>query len=192
MTTSTPDLPPWPAISLADAHGRPTAPGSRFEVEEVVIRGQPTRCWKHAPRTMRDVLGIARAHGVRDFLVYEDERATFEAFFRAVSAIAHVLKGLGVEKGDRVALIMRNVPEWPAIFYGAGVIGEIVTPMNAWWTGAELEYGLADSGAKIAFMDDERLARARGHLINCPVLERVFVSRARACPTSHLFRVSKT
>ena len=52
----------------------------------------------------------------------------------------------GVGKGDRVAVIMRNLPEWPVAFFAAASLGAIVTPLNAWWTGPELEYGLADSG----------------------------------------------
>jgi steroid-24-oyl-CoA synthetase len=91
--------------------------------------------------------------------------------------VAHELQELDVQKGDRVALVMRNVPEWPAIFYGAGIIGAIVTPLNAWWTGPELEYGLVDSGAKIVFADAERLGRIAEHLQNCPEVKRVYVSR---------------
>ena len=82
-----------------------------------------------------------------------------------------------MKKGDRVALIMRNLPEWPVAFYGAAILGAIVTPLNAWWTGPELEYGLVDSGAKVAIVDAERLERIAEHFVNCPALERVYVSR---------------
>jgi long-chain acyl-CoA synthetase len=164
-------------MSLAEAHARLTAAGSRFEMEEVVIRGVPTRCWKHAPPTLRDVLVTGRLYGARDFLVYEDERVSFESFWRASCAIARALKSNGVKKGDRVAIVMRNLPEWAAAFYGAAVIGAIVTPLNAWWTGSELEYGLVDSGAKIAFADSERLERITERLVLCPALERLYVSR---------------
>src|SRR5579871_3339355 len=169
--------PAWPAVSLGDAHARLTAPGSRFEMEDVVIGGVPTRCWKHAPRTLRDVLATGRLYGQRDFLVYEEERVDFEAFWRAASAVAHELKAFGVEKGDRVAIVMRNLPEWAATFYGAATIGAIVTPLNAWWTGSEIEYGLADSGARVCFVDSERLERIAESLGNCAALERVYVSR---------------
>jgi len=164
-------------MSLAEAHARLTAPGSRFAVEEVVIGGVPTRCWKHAPQTLRDVLATGRLYSDRDFLVYEGERVNFESFWRASCAIAWTLKSNGVKKGDRVAIVMRNLPEWAAAFYGAAVIGAIVTPLNAWWTGSELEYGLVDSGAKLAFADSERLERLTEHFANCPALERVYVSR---------------
>jgi long-chain acyl-CoA synthetase len=177
--TSHPPAPatPWPAISLAEAHARLTAPGAPFETEVRTIRGVPTTVWKNAPPTLRDLLLQARAHGSKTFVVYEDERVHFEGFARAAIAIAHALVRDGVRKGDRVAVAMRNLPEWPAAFYGAVLAGAIVTPLNAWWTGAELEYGLADSGTKVAIVDNERLDRILEHLPACPELGRIYVCR---------------
>lgn len=168
----------WPAMSLAEAHARLTAPGQRFEMEEVAIRGVPTRVWKNLPPTLREVLAFSRIYGQREFIVYENERVTFEAFYRATIALACELQRQGVKKGDRVALIMRNLPEWPVVFYAGAIIGAIMTPLNAWWTGAELEYGLVDSGSEFAFTDAERLERIAEHFVNCPDLKRVFVSRS--------------
>jgi long-chain acyl-CoA synthetase len=167
----------WPAMSVADAHKLLTAPGAPFEMDEAVIRGIRTRVWKNAPPTIRDLVALGRAHGDKTFLVYEDDRATFESFTRAALAVAAELTKQGVKKGDRVALIMRNLPEWPAVFFGATIVGAIVTPLNAWWTGPELEYGLVDSGSKVAFVDAERLERIAEHLVNCPALKTVYVSR---------------
>jgi long-chain acyl-CoA synthetase len=167
----------WPVMSIAEAHHELTKPGARFEIAEAVIRGVPTRIWKNAPPTLRDVFLNARRFD-REFLVYEDDRATFEAFARATITLAHRLQAGGVKKGDRVAVIMRNLPEWPVAFFAGVLIGAIVTPLNAWWTGPELQYGLADSGTKVAIVDDERLERIAPHLDECPELKRVFVSRA--------------
>ena len=66
---------------------------------------------------------------------------------------------------------MRNLPEWSVAFWAAALAGAIVTPLNAWWTGPELEYGLADSGTTIAIVDAERWERLREHVDNCPRLE---------------------
>ncbi|WP_374654993.1 class I adenylate-forming enzyme family protein [Phenylobacterium sp.] len=167
----------WPAMSIAQAHALITQPGSPAEVETVDIRGVPTKVWKNLPPSLRAVVEASRAHGQRDFLVYEDERVTFEAFYRAVSAFARRLQEDGVGKGDRVAVIMRNLPEWVVSFYAASSLGAIVTPLNAWWTGPELEYGLTDSGTKVAIMDAERYQRMVEHFPNCPDLSRVYVSR---------------
>ncbi len=168
---------PWPVMSIAQAHALLTAPGSPLEMDEAVVHGVKTRVWKNLPPTVREVLQVSRMYGARDFLVYEDDRVTFEAFFRAAIAVAHELKSHGVRKGTRVAIIMRNLPEWAAAFYGAAILGAIVTPLNAWWTGPELEYGLVDSGADVAFVDAERLERIAEHFVNCPDLKRVYVSR---------------
>ncbi len=168
----------WPAVSIAQAHAMLTAPGSLYEMEELIIRGVKTRAWKNAPPTLRDVFLNGQAFGDSEFVVYEDERATYAAFGKAVAALAHELKFQGVEKGDRVALAMRNLPEWPVAFFAAASLGAIVTPLNAWWTGPELEYGLVDSGTKVAILDAERFERLTEHLHNCPDLRRVYVSRA--------------
>ncbi|HEX4199063.1 MAG TPA: class I adenylate-forming enzyme family protein [Caulobacteraceae bacterium] len=175
--TAQPEAKTWPAMSMAQAHAMLTAPGMPFEMEELDIMGVRIRTWKNAPPSLRSVLVAGRAHGDKIFLVYEDERASFEAFFRAVSAFAHELAARGVRKGDRVAIVMRNLPEWPVAFYAGEALGAIVTPLNAWWTGPELEYGLTDSGAKVAVLDAERLERLREHLPNCPDLKTIYVSR---------------
>ena len=169
----------WPAMSIAQAHALITAPGSPAEMETVDIRGVPTRTWKNLPPSLRSIVELGRTHGEKAFLVYEDERVTYEAFYRAVSALARQLQADGVQKGDRVAVIMRNLPEWVVSFYAAASLGAIVTPLNAWWTGPELEYGLTDSGSKVVLMDAERYERLTEHLPNCPDLVRVYVSRSR-------------
>ncbi len=127
--------PSWPALSLAEVNARLTAPGSPFAVTEIAIRGVPTRIWANAPLTLRDIFVTGRAHGEKTFLVYEDERASFEAFGRATLALAENLIRGGVRPGDRVAIAMRNLPEWPVAFFAALLAGAIATPLNAWWTG---------------------------------------------------------
>lgn len=170
----------WPAMTIAEAHAFLTAPGIPFEMEEKVIRGQKIRVWKNAPPTIRDAFLLGRAHGDRTFLVLDDDRATFEGFVRAAITFAYELIAQGVKKGDRVAIIMRNLPEWPVAFYGAALTGAIVTPLNAWWTAGELEYGLTDSGSKVAIFDAGLYARVKDHLGNCKDLERIYVARLGA------------
>ena len=167
----------FPAVSLAQAHALLTMPGSPFEMEECDVLGRRMRVWKNAPPTLREAFQAGRAHGDKTYLVHGDERATYEGLARAALAIAEELQKIGVRKGDRVAIAMRNLPEWPAAFFGTLLVGAIATPLNAWWTGPELEFGLTNSGAKAAFVDRERLERLFEHLPNCPALERVYVSR---------------
>ena len=170
----------WPAMSIDAARDLLTASGAKFEMEEVVIRGVTTRVWKNAPPSLPWLFTAARAHGDRLMTIYEDERVSYDAAFRAAATLAAHLTGLGIGKGDRVALAMRNLPEWPVAFFAATAIGAIMVPLNAWWTGGELEYGLRDSGARVLILDDERHQRMGLHYAGLPALERVIVSRASA------------
>jgi len=172
--------PVWPAMSLDRAHASLTAPGARFETEEAVIRGVETRVWKNAPPSLAWLAQAARAHGNRIFTVYEDERVSYAANARATTALAGHLAALGIQKGDRVALAMRNLPEWPVAFFAIVSLGAIAVPLNAWWTGAELEYGIADSGARVLIVDDERHDRLGDRYAALPGLAHVLVARSTA------------
>src|SRR5690242_14956175 len=151
--------------TVAQTHAQLTASPSMFEMEEVDVFGARLRTWKYAPASLRVIVEASRARGDVPFIVYEDEVLTFEEHFRAVAHLATLLaERYGVEKGDRVAIAMRNFPEWSIAFWATTAIGAIVVPLNAWWSADELEYGLRDSGSKVLFVDDERLVRLAGVL----------------------------
>ena len=183
-------LPPgWPVRSLADVNAALTAPGARVEMEAVDIRGVPTRVWKNSPESLRALALGARAWGDREFTVYEDERVTYDANYRATCHLAGALREMGVERGDRVALAMRNLPEWSVIFFAVVSIGAIIVPVNAWWTRGEIEFALGDSGAKLLFVDDERHERLKDGYATQPALERIIVSRAKASVEAPVHRL---
>jgi steroid-24-oyl-CoA synthetase len=142
-----------------------TGPGGPFEIVEVEIRGVPTRVWKTAPNSLRDIWDASRAHAERDFLVYDDERYSYARAHTLVANLARRLSAaFGVGQGDRIAIAMRNYPEWALSFWAAVSIGAVAVPLNAWWSGPELAYGLSDSGAKLLIADGERLERLAGEL----------------------------
>ena len=178
--------PGWPRMSLAEVKDRLTAPGERFEMDEVEIRGISTRVWKNTPPSLPMLVRFSRLHGDRPLTVYEEERIGFEASFRAAAALAAGLQQLGIEKGDRVALAMANLPEWPVAFFAITAIGAIAVPLNAWWTGTELAYGLADSGAKALIADLARWERIAPHRASLSALDHVIVSRAAASDATRL------
>jgi long-chain acyl-CoA synthetase len=168
----------FPVMSIAQCNALMTAPGARFELEEKVINGIKLRVYKNAPLTLRDVVLNSINWDQREFLIYQDERVTFAAHYKAVAHLATKLRNeFGVKKGDRVAVVMRNYPQWSVGFFAALVIGAIATPLNSWWTGEELEYGLSDSGAKVAIVDPEKLERIREHLPKLAQLKHVLVAR---------------
>jgi long-chain acyl-CoA synthetase len=146
--------------TITEAHAALTAPGSMFEMEEADVFGVRLRTWKNAPPSLRALLEGSKARGDTPFIVYEDEVLTFDRHFRSAAHLAALLVArYGVEKGDRVAIVMRNFPEWSIAFWAAAAAGAVVVPLNAWWTAGELEYGLRDSRPKVAFLDAERLDR---------------------------------
>ncbi len=166
-----------PSMSIAEANEALSAPGQLFEMEELDIRGVPTRTWKHAPPSLRAILDLSLGHGDATFLVYEDERTSFAEHYRIVCTLAQRLRStFGIEQGDRVAIIMRNLPEWVMAFWAATIAGAIVVPLNAWWSGEELRYGLEDSGSKIAFVDTERAERIRPFLGGLAALDAIVIA----------------
>jgi long-chain acyl-CoA synthetase len=152
----------WPAVSLDETYRILTAPGAPFEMETIDVAGRPIRAYKQAHRDLRSIFEASRAWSDRTFVVFENERLSFREHYRAVSAFAwRLVDDYGVRKGDRVAIAMRNFPEWPIAFWATTVIGAIAVPLNAWGTGEDLAYGLRDSGARVAIVDSERLARLK-------------------------------
>jgi steroid-24-oyl-CoA synthetase len=177
MTQTDPTGKDTPAMTMAEANAQLTAAGQLFEMEEIDIRGVPTRVWKHAPSSLRAVLDMSLAHGDAVFLVYEDERTTFSEHYRIACTLSRRLRDtFGVAQGDRVAIIMRNLPEWVMAFWAATLAGAVVVPLNAWWSGEELHYGLEDSGSKVAFVDTERAERIRPFLGGLTELGAVIVA----------------
>jgi long-chain acyl-CoA synthetase len=176
-------------MSVDEANSTLTAAGQMFEIDEIDIRGISTRIWKNCPASLKVVLDLSRGYGEKDFLVYEDERTTFEDHYRIVASVARALdQRFGIQKGDRVSIAMRNLPEWAIAFWAIAGAGGVAVPLNAWWSSSELQYGLADSGTSVVFVDTERLARLRPYLSDLPDLKAVVVtdeSRRQLQPEPH-------
>ena len=162
-------------MDFHDAVALLTAPGQPFETERITLPSSrigdlvrdpvEVTAFRHAPGTLREALGGRRAGaaGADDvFLVYEDERWTFAQVMATVDALAaQLVDQYGVGKGDRVAIGMRNYPEWIVSFAAVVSIGAISVSLNAWWTEDELDYALEDSGATVLIADRERCERSR-------------------------------
>ena len=136
-----------------------TAPGAPFEVSEVEVRGVRLRAFSHAPPSLRDLWLGSRSHGEADYLVYEGERWSYDRAHRDAGAIGAWLVAQGVEPGDRVAIAMRNYPEWLLVYWATVSVGAVAVGMNAWWTSEEMRFALCDSEPKVLVCDDERLER---------------------------------
>lgn len=147
-----------------------TGPDGEFEIVETEIRGQMLREYKNAPPTLRALWQISAAHAESEYLVYQADRWTFARAHQEVASFAQWLLDQGVEPGDRVAIAMRNYPEWMLAYWGCTSIGVAAVGMNAWWTGPELAYGIEDSDPKVIIADVERLDRLAACVADQPAL----------------------
>jgi long-chain acyl-CoA synthetase len=145
-------------VTRTEALAKLSAPGQPFEINEITANGRNIRAFRNAPANVREIFAATRSDKV--FLVYEGERLTYEQVWRRACTLAHALKNeFGVEKGDRVALAMRNYPEWIITYMAATSIGAMLVAMNALWTSDEMAFGLENSEAKVLVADQERLDR---------------------------------
>ena len=135
-----------------------TGPGGQFEITEVEVRGQTLRTYANQPPSLREMWLMSAGHGDKDYLVYGEERITYAEAHRQVAQIASWLREQGVEPGDRVAIAMRNYPEWMLAYWACVSTGVACVGMNAWWVGPEIVYGIEDSDPKVVIADTERLA----------------------------------
>ena len=152
----------------------------------VAVAGHGARIHERAAELQRLALRIAEALGVvgilavelmerRDGTVVVNELAmrphntghwtqdgcVCDQFEQHIRAVAGWLAAQGVKPGDRVAIAMRNYPEWMLIYWACVSSGIALVGMNAWWTSEEMAYALDDSRPKALFVDGERLERLR-------------------------------
>ncbi len=145
-------------LTWEEACARVSAPGAPYEIVE---DEHGKRQFKHAPPNLRALFDIARGGGDDAFLVFEDERWTFDQVFARIDSLADALVNrYGIAKGDRVAIGMRNYPEWVMSMLAIVSIGGVSVSLNALWVEDEIDYALADCGASLLIADVERISRA--------------------------------
>jgi acyl-CoA synthetase (AMP-forming)/AMP-acid ligase II len=144
---------------LARVRAELCAEGQLFEIEEVDVRGVRVRAWKHAAPSLREFWLQTAGHGDATYLVYGEERWSYSDAHEEVSRVARWLVDNGVRPGDRVAIAMRNYPQWMLCYWAAVSAGAVAVGINAWWVPEELAFGLNDCTPKVIFCDGERLAR---------------------------------
>jgi len=150
------------ALSYEDACAAVCAEGTMFQIVEAEVRGIKTKVFAAAPPNVTALFQMAAARQ-GEYIVYEDERWTMPQVLELAGRIGHALvETWGVAKGDRVALAMRNYPEWIAAYAAIVSVGAVAVPLNAWWQQDELRFAIEDSGSTVVLADEERLARIDG------------------------------
>jgi long-chain acyl-CoA synthetase len=144
-------------MTFLEANTAVTGPGQIFELIDGEVRGVKMKVFKNAPAHLGQVFAGSRGHGDKTFLVYEDEIITFAQAADRIDALASLLVNTyGVKKGDRVAVAMRNFPEWVMSFAAIISVGAVNVSMNSWWTEDEMDFALEDSGATVLICDQQR------------------------------------
>jgi long-chain acyl-CoA synthetase len=161
--------------SSAEVEALLTGPGGAFEVVTEEVRGIPMKVFKSRMKSLREITNLARMRGDETFIVYGDRRISFAEFVDGADSVSASLLDLGVGRGDRVAVLSANNPEWCLAFWGVVDIGAILVGLNGWWKTDEILYGLEDSGAKVLIADRARFERIAGDLGGIDTLEAVYL-----------------
>ncbi|MFR9751296.1 class I adenylate-forming enzyme family protein [Nocardia sp. 004] len=160
-----------PQTFLTQAMDQLTGPGGRFEMVVEDVLGAPMPVLRQRQLSLGDVLADSVEHGARDYLITAERKISFTEHAAAVAALATALRErYGVGKGDRVAILAANTPEWVITFWAAQALGAIAVGYNAWWTPREIAYGVAHTEPTVLVADAKRAALAAELDIRIPVL----------------------
>ncbi|MFI6874817.1 AMP-binding protein [Streptomyces sp. NPDC050400] len=161
-----------PALVVAGLIG----PGGRFELSDDDVLGTRLPVFTHRQRALHEVLHASLAHADRDFIVTADRRITFAQHAAQVASLSRVLREVyGIGKGDRVAIVAANSPEWIQTFWATVSIGAVAVGFNAWWSEREMAHGLSNAEPALVVADPKRATKLAGCTV--PVLSLDDVGR---------------
>ena len=189
--TSTPSTPPSrdsepgdeSTISFEQATELVCGPGTLLEITEIDLNGRPTKVFAATPPNIRTLYDLAAAR-TDEFIIYEDERWAMPDVLKLAGRMGDALVNrYGVRPGDRVAIAMRNCPQWVASFIATTSVGAIAVPLNAWWTGEEMGFAINDCSPRLVLADRTRLSRLSGvHLEGEPPLAMTHAEQDSGVP----------
>lgn len=171
-------------VKLKDIVAQHKAPEAELAVGTAIIDGRETPVFTKIPNVLSELYALGNEAADLPFLVYQQERYTFaESLDMAAKLATVLLTQYKIEPGERVAVCARNSPEWCLTYMAVTMIGGIIVPMNSWWQGSELEYGLRDSGSRLVFADSPRYQSIAPYLDGLGV-EAVLIKPAPSDPES--------
>ncbi len=135
-------------------------PGGIFEMVPELVLGVSIPVFKSRQKNLREVLAASANHGDNLYIVCEDRRISYKQHLALVKTVAGNLQTkFNIQKGDRVAILADNYPEWIITFWASVSIGAIVVGINGWWTRNEILYGLELTQPKLLIADRKRFDR---------------------------------
>lgn len=162
---------------------RLTGPGAPFEVAVETVAGRPMRNWKNRERSLREKIANAGLRGDAECLVQGTRRISYGEFARLCFGAAGRLADVhGLRRGDRVAVLAYNSPDWLIALFGAVSAGGIGVGLNGWWSSEEIEYGLRDSGSRFLVVDERLWPRVEPLAGRLDALETIFYVGAEPPP----------
>ncbi len=165
------------------------SPGGYFETEEAEVLGEQIQIFKNRAPSLRAILETSAGFADKEYIIFEDRRITYAEHYKTAASVAKALQDkYGVGKGDRVAILAANNPEWIITFWATVSLGAIAVGLNGWWVADEILYGLQDSDPKVLIGDEKRLARLEGIEVPVPVvtMESDFSTLAKYAPDAAL------
>ncbi|KAJ7056279.1 hypothetical protein C8F01DRAFT_1221004 [Mycena amicta] len=150
-----------PKRSIAETDAVLCAPGQLHELETILINGRLQRVYKNQWPSIRIFwLWAADLHGDRPYTVFENQRYTYkDVLASSLKAAAVYREVYGVQKGDRIAICARNLPEYLITFWACQLIGAVAVSVNTWLPVTPLLYCLTHAQCKVIIVDSERADR---------------------------------
>jgi long-chain acyl-CoA synthetase len=151
-----------------------TGPGGPFEVVEEEVGGRLQKNFKNRERSLREKIQNCALRGDATCMRYGDQCISYAEFAQQVWGAAAALEAQGFQKGDRLAVLSYNCPEWISTLFGATSLGGIGVGLNGWWAAEELDYGLRDSGSRVLVVDERLWPRVESVAREVPTLETIY------------------
>lgn len=158
--------------TLDEIEARLTGPGGPFEIAQEDVLGERMPVFRSRKRSLRELLAASAAHGDKEYIVHGERRITYAQHLSLVGSTARALREqYGIRRGDRVAILAENWPEWIIGYWATVSLGAVVAALNGWWTRDEIQFGVELAEPKLLLGDRRRLARAEGLDLGVPILE---------------------
>lgn len=176
----------------AEVRQQLTGPGGPFEMVDEDVLGETMAVFKQRLGSIRELLAQSALHDQKEYIVQDERRISYRENVHLVASVAAALAdNYGIGKGDRVAILAANCPEWIITFWAATSLGAIVSALNGWWTADEIRFGVEHTGCKLLVGDRKRLARIADIDLGVSILEieSEFAALERFAPDAQLPKI---